>query len=167
MVHEPLINEIVEAFEDRKKPATVLIQTPLAGDDLPPGHPGFGLGEPIPENETDAIIRGIQGRDWQSMFAPDLTWALVYMTPEAICYYLPAILIYNLEHEFSIETVNFVLQPLPRRLSPLCEPIFRQLSSPQRRVVACYMKLDPEFTPEDVAWWEQGNDRSSMAREGE
>ncbi len=90
-----LIEEIECAFTTRSIPERVILE-PLAGDELPLGHPGYGEGEPIIQNETDGIVRYVAGRSWKNVDALGLQYQLIFFTTEALAYYLPAVLIYNL-----------------------------------------------------------------------
>lgn len=149
---DPLIQAISKAFETRTRPCKVLAM-PIAGDDVPAGHPGFGKGDPIPYNHSDFIIRNIEGKTWRDVKAEFLTYTIYYFSLEALCYYLPAILIHNLRFGHEIESVDLFLTDV--RSMQAERVLFRDaLNDAERNAVADFLAASPQiYTADDVRFW--------------
>ncbi|HSI72185.1 MAG TPA: hypothetical protein VK934_03335 [Fimbriimonas sp.] len=160
-----LIKEIEAAFATRSIPECVILG-PLDGDELPPGHPGYGKGDPLVENETDGILRYVQGRSWQDIDAHRLQYQLIFFTPEALAYYLPAVLIYNLRKTNPDCTERFFLEaPRYRDQHEARKRLRKELSVEQRQAVAKYISLMLHcgYSQVDTLFWEASGDRSDHA----
>jgi RHS repeat-associated protein len=158
LAQDELTNFIIESFRNREPPVK-LLKGPIAGNELPPGHEGYGKGEPIPNNETDSVFRSIAGRSWQDVEADKLEWLMFYLSPEALAYYLPAILVYNVKHGYCIENVMSVLgRERFQRSTDMRDDLAKLLTQGERLAVAAYMESDTRnaYSPADVLFWKVG-----------
>lgn len=175
---EWLTDKIVKAFESRVMPERPIEHDTVQGDELPPGHPGFGLGEPIPCSDTDFIYRKIWGKRWQDIDPLVFQWTWYYLTIEAIAYYLPAILIHNINILYRSEDTSLYLRrDDPDRIVDIdaylgkdrynvfkgyMERLYHCLSHDQRIAVAEYVGFNQqEFTEADMLFWKGGNSKSN------
>lgn len=147
-----LTSAIGKAFESREVPERCLA-APIAGDVLPDDHPGYGKGKPIPENDSDFIYRNICGRTWQDVNPSHLEWSIFYLSVEAICYYLPAILIYNLDGEPKIETIDAYLTNSRSSFTKERSEIAAALSSRERQAIVAYMEFVGTYPSEVIDFW--------------
>lgn len=153
MRQDEIISEITEAFAGLHIPLRVL-DDDFPAEELPAGHPGYGKGQPPEEfNEVDFIVRNIQGKSWRDLDAREVQWMILLTTIEAIRYYLPAFMIYNIRHQFEIETLDIYLQA-PRFGVSMRHRLFEVLSRQQRITVARYLALAPDrYTDIDILFW--------------
>ncbi len=147
-----LIERIAAAFDARPRPSGVLAM-PVVDDEVPDGHPGVGLGDPIPGNVTDFVLRRIEGRSWRAVDPKDLEWSVHYLSVEAFCYYLPAVLIHNLRSDHDIETIEIHLQGTPGMLDRRAA-VRSALSVDERLAVADYLATARGvYGDDDVRYW--------------
>lgn len=122
-----IATEIQRAFVKRSVPVACL-RMPVAGDD----------------QESEFSVEGhvrlkILGKEWREVRAVDFVHVLHYLSTEAFCYYLPAILIDTLETEDCFDDLDMYLEPFPGRLGLAGERIRQTLDATERLAVAEYM----------------------------
>jgi len=170
LVHEvisgvELLNLIERAFENRRlgpEPLTFSFEGAPAGLDT------LQLDVWSLANRTL-----LHATSWKSLNAQDMRYLISYLTPDALCFILPALLSYNVtwcenrrhflrEYIWEIEDLLQPDNPEAGKSESNAESILGRLSALERASVFEYVKyfnvMRASFTPDLEAFWEGPDD---------
>ncbi|MGE8297603.1 MAG: DUF6714 family protein [Pseudomonas sp.] len=111
-----------------------------------------------------------EGRRWQEIGRHELamvTACLWFLTPAAICAYLPAFLVASLEEPRSgiaDATISFIIPPKNNNRRPSFMAWWSLLSRRQQSAVVAFLRVMPESVPNEYAEAVSALDESCAAR---
>lgn len=111
----------------------------------------------VPTYDDEGASSTFEGRRWQEVDRHELamvTACLWFLTPAAVCAYLPAFLVASLEEPQSgiaDATIRFIIPPKGNNRRPSFAAWWSLLSRRQQSAVVAFLRAMPESVPNEYA----------------